>query len=136
MSMTDVFTSRRPQLPDIRGIHWLFRALIAAIILQQALLKTPLTPDAAEGAGVPFFLFALAAFGEYCAATALIAGGFIRNAFGDLLTRAGGLTVALITFGVLYVVYWAPPMDLFLANQLHLLLIIGGLYFAARGNAA
>lgn len=136
MSIADVLMSRRTHLPDLRAVHWLFRALIAAIILQQALMKTPLSPADADGADVPYILWVLTAVGEYCAAIALVVGGLIRNAFGDLVTRAGGFVVAFITASVVFVVYWAPLQDLFLTNQLHLLLIIGGLYFAARGNAA
>ena len=63
----------------------------------------------------------------------------MRNPIGDLLTRAGGLTIAFITFSVLVVVYQIftlTPDIIWLSNQLHLLLIAGGLYFAARGNAA
>jgi len=136
MSTLVTLMNRRTVLPDVRGVHWLFRILLAAIIFQQAMLKTPISATDAESIGVPMALWVLAAVGEFGAAIALIIGGLMRNAIGDLLTRAGGLTLALITLSVIYVVYWAPPMDIFLSNQLHLLMVIGGLYFATRGNNA
>lgn len=126
-------------LPDLRAAHWLPRILLAGIIFHQGVLKLPLTIGAAESLGIPFVLYALAALGELAAGAALIAGGLMRSHYGDLLTRLGGLSVAFITFSVLVVVYQIfslSPDLIWLSNQLHLLLIVGGLYFAARGNAA
>ena len=143
--MSAVDTILRPigrnieSLPDLRAAHWLPRVLLAAIIFHQGVLKLPLTMATAESLGIPFVLYGLAALGELAAGAALIAGGLIRTPIGDVLTRVGGLTVALITFSVLVVVYQVftmTPDIIWLSNQLHLLLIVGGLYFAARGNAA
>ncbi|MEM9047483.1 MAG: hypothetical protein AAGC92_02080 [Pseudomonadota bacterium] len=123
-------------LPDIRWAHWFLRILLAAVIMREGFNKTPIAADDAASFGVPVLLWALAAVGELVAGFLLIAGGLIRTSFGDLVTRTGGALIALIVASVLMMVYWAPPVELFLYNQLHLLLLAGGLYFAFRGNAA
>ena len=126
-------------LPDLRAVHWLPRVLLAAIILQQGWLKIPITAETAQSLGIPLVLYGMSALGEIAAGVALLVGGAMRNPIGELLTRAGGLTIAFITFSVLVVVYQIftlTPDIIWLSNQLHLLLIAGGLYIAARGNAA
>ncbi|MEM1344726.1 MAG: hypothetical protein AAGI34_09130 [Pseudomonadota bacterium] len=123
-------------LPAFSTAHWLIRLPLAGIILQQGFSKAPLAAEDAAAFGVPLFLWAMAALGEIVAGTALIAGGLINNWFGNVLTRLAGLAIAMIVFGVLYVAYWAPPLDLLLYNQFHILLLVGGLYFALRGNEA
>ena len=136
MSAVDTIIRNSQSLPDIRAVHWLPRVTLAAVIAYQGIIKFPLAADDAVSAGVPYILWILTAVGELAAAMALIVGGFIRNGIGDVMTRAGGLVVALITLAVIIVVYWAPPLYIFLGNQLHLLMIVGGIYFAARGNRA
>ncbi|MEM9063597.1 MAG: hypothetical protein AAGD13_24320 [Pseudomonadota bacterium] len=123
-------------LPDIQSAHWLMRAALAAMIAYQGLTKFPLAASDAASFDVPFILWIMAAVGEVAAGIALIAGGFGRTWIGDLVTRAGGAALAMIVASVLAVVYWAPPLDLFLGNQFHILLLVGGLYFALRGNKA
>ncbi|MEM9813420.1 MAG: hypothetical protein AAF913_12180 [Pseudomonadota bacterium] len=125
-----------PALPDIRAAHWILRALMAAIIIREGVAKAPITAEGAEAFGVPLILWGMAAFGEIVAGSLLLIGGAIRTRTGDLMTRAGGLFLAVIVASVIAVVYWAPPVELFLYNQLHLMLLTGGLYFAFRGNAA
>lgn len=136
MSFVSDFIRARHTLPDLQSATWLLRAALGAFIIYQGVTKIPLAVGDAESFGVPFFLWALAAFGEIVAGILLVAGGFVRSLWGDLITRAGGLAIAVIVASVLVVVYWAPPLDLFLGNQFHLLLLVGGLYFALRGNAA
>ncbi|MEL6647913.1 MAG: hypothetical protein AAGK79_06415 [Pseudomonadota bacterium] len=136
MSAVDTIIRSSQSLPDIRAVHWLPRIVLASVIAYQGFIKFPLAADDAVSAGVPYVLWILTALGEIAAAVALIAGGFMRNGLGDLMTRAGGLVIALITLAVIVVVYWAPPLYIFLGNQLHLLMIVGGIYFAARGNRA
>ncbi|MEM9029685.1 MAG: DoxX family protein [Pseudomonadota bacterium] len=142
MSTTDFGMARMnvsdalPRLPDVRFAHWLPRLLLAAIILQQGYIKFPLLASDAAGYGVPYFMWGLAALGELFAGMALIIGGLIKSRLGDIITRTGAALLALIVASVIVVVYWAPPLDLFLGNQTHLLLLAGGLYFAFRGNNA
>ncbi|MEM1160306.1 MAG: hypothetical protein AAGJ28_05185 [Pseudomonadota bacterium] len=136
MTTLDMIKQTGRSLPDLAGAHWLLRVTLAAFIAYQGYIKFPLLVGDAEGFGVPYFLWILAALGEIGAGVALIAGGFMRSWIGDVITRAGGAALALIVASVIVVVYWAPLMDLFIGNQFHILLLIGGLYFALRGNAA
>ncbi|MEM6973065.1 MAG: hypothetical protein AAF577_09695 [Pseudomonadota bacterium] len=78
----------------------------------------------------------MAAMGEVLSGTTLIAGGFIRHWIGDLMTRVAGISIAAIVASALVVTYPAPLSDILLYNQLHVLLFLGGLYFALRGNQA
>ncbi|MEM0944328.1 MAG: hypothetical protein AAGI70_10300, partial [Pseudomonadota bacterium] len=130
------FARMGARLPDIHAAHWLLRLLLAAIIIQQGFMKTPISADDAAAFGVPVFMWTMAALGEILAGVTLIVGGAIHTRIGDVVTRIGGLMLAVIVASVLVWVYWAPPLDMFELNQLHLLLLAGGLYFALRGNAA
>ncbi|MEM9139929.1 MAG: DoxX family protein [Pseudomonadota bacterium] len=136
MSAVDTLVRAGRTLPDLQPAHWLLRAALASFIIYQGLSKVPLSADDADSFGVPLFMWAGAAMGEFLAGVLLIAGGLARNWIGDVATRAGGLMIAVIVASVIVWVYWAPPMDIFLGNQFHLLLLVGGLYFAFRGNSA
>lgn len=121
-------------LPRVSFAHWLLRLPLAGILMQNGLQKFPLSAGSAEGFGVPFALWILAALGEIAVAVLLIAGGLLRGAAGDLVTRFAGAGAAIIVAGVIYVAYRAPPLDILLFNQFHLLLIAGGLYLALAGG--
>jgi uncharacterized membrane protein YphA (DoxX/SURF4 family) len=127
---SDVFERTERALPHARYADWLLRIPLAVVLLQQGFDKVPLSADMAAGFGVPFFLWGLAAFGEIAVGAALIGSGFLRNPMGELITRLAGLGAALIVAGVLYVAYWAPPVELLLYNQFHVLLLAAGLYLA------
>jgi uncharacterized membrane protein YphA (DoxX/SURF4 family) len=103
-------------------------------LLQQGFDKFPLSADMAAGFGVPFVLWVMAAAGEIAVGVLLLAGGLLRGATGDLVTRIAGAGTAAIVAGVLYVAYWAPPLELLMFNQFHLLLLAGGLYLALTGT--
>lgn len=124
------------QIPNFSSAHWVLRLPLAFILIQQGLSKFPLTASDAEAFGLPFILWALAAFGELAAGAILIAGGLLRNWVGDLLTRLAGAGLAAIVLGVIYVVYWAPILDILLYNQLHVLLFVGGIFFMLAGNGS
>ncbi len=131
---TDIIARTSRVLPRGTHAHWLLRLPLALVLLQQGFDKFPLSADAAAGFGVPFILWAMAAIGEIAVAGLLIAGGLLRGVTGDLVTRIAGLGLAAIVAGVIYVAYWAPPLELLLFNQFHILLFAGGLYFALTGT--
>ncbi len=120
--------------PVTRHAHWLLRLPIAAVMLQYGLDKVPLSADAAAGWGLPFWAWALAGVGELAVAFLLIASGLLAPFVGDkvaaLLTRLTGLAAAIIVAGVIVVAYWAPPLDLLMFNQFHILLLGASLYIA------
>lgn len=117
-------------LPRARFAHWMLRLPLAAVLLQYGIEKFPLNPMAAEGFGVPFPLWILAAVGEIAIGVLLIVSGFLRGSLGDLATRSAGAASAIIVAGVIVVAYWAPPLDLLMFNQFHILLLGVSLYLA------
>lgn len=131
---TDLIFRTARSLPRPAAADWLLRLPLAGVLLVNGWQKFPLSADVAAGFGVPFPLWVLAALGEIAVAAMLVAGALIRGAAGDLVTRAAGAGAAAIVAGVIYVAYWAPPLDLLMFNQFHLLLMAVGLYLALSGN--
>lgn len=123
-----------PKVPAIQPAHWLIRIPVAGIILQQAAWKFPISSADAEVYGLTLVPWALAALGELGAGLGLLIAGLIPGRVGDILTRLSGAAIAVIVAGVLMVAYAAPLMEILTINQLQILLLVGGLYFALRGN--
>lgn len=123
-------------LPRPSFAHWLVRLPLAAVLLQNGFDKFPLSADMAAGFGLPLALWALALVGEVVVGLMLLAGGLMRGAAGDLVTRIAGAGAAAIVAGVIWVAYWAPPLDLLMFNQFQILLMCLGLYLALAGNRA
>ena len=121
-------------LPEFCKSHWLLRIPVATIILQSGLDKFPLSADDAASYELPYLLWVGAAFGELFGAFAIIAGGLVSGWIGDLTSRLGGFTIASILVGVIVTTNWSPIWDILLYDHLHVLLFVGGLYFALRGN--
>lgn len=121
-------------LPRAHFAHWLLRLPLAGVLLQYGIGKFPLAEAEAAGFGLPLALWGLAAVGEIAMGLLLLLGGVVRGGAGDVMTRVAGAGLAVIVAGVVYVAYWAPPLDLLMFNQFHLLLLAGGLYFALSGN--
>ena len=132
----DLVSTPKFSVPEFCKSQWLLRLPLALIIIQQATWKFPLTADDAASFGLPMTLWMIGAFGELFAGLALFSGGLIRSWYGDLLTRLGGLGLAVIIVSVLIIAHKAPIIDILLYNQFHLLLLLGGLFFGLRGNKA
>ncbi len=67
----------------------------------------------------------------------LIGGLFPKKFFeelGDLITRFSGITICSIMTGVIWIGQPETFMDVILYDNLHVLLWVGGLFFALRGN--
>ncbi len=131
--MSDIsgFIDRTAQnMPRVSHAHWVLRLPLALVLVQYGLDKFPLSADVAAGWGLPLFLWALAGIGELVVAAMLIAGGLWRGPAAEVITRLAGAGAAVIVTGVLIVAYWAPPLDLILFNQFHILLLAVGLYLA------
>ncbi|MCC5955580.1 MAG: hypothetical protein JJU07_05715 [Natronohydrobacter sp.] len=133
-NVTDFIDRATRSLPRAAHADWFLRLPLVLVLLQYGLDKFPLSADAAAGFGLPLALWALAAIGELSMAALLVASGVLRNRAGDVLTRLAGAGTALIIMGVLIVAYWAPPLDLLLFNQFHILLLSAGLYLAFSGQ--
>lgn len=121
-------------LPRLSFAHWLIRLPLAGVLLQYGFNKFPISSAEAAGFGVPVALWTLAALGEIAVGILLIVGGVLRGGLGDMATRLAGAGAALIVLAVLYVAYWAPPLDLLMFNQFHILMLANGLYLALAGS--
>ncbi|MGY6549491.1 MAG: hypothetical protein ACXIU7_10875 [Roseinatronobacter sp.] len=113
-----------------RHAHWLLRLPLALVLLQYGFDKFPLSSDVAAGWGLPLWLWALAGIGEVAFGVLLVVSGLIRGQAGDVLSRVSAIAAAAIIAGVIVVAYWAPPLDLLMFNQFHILLLGCALYLA------
>ena len=127
------------KFPEFCLSHWLFRIPLAIIFIQQGLSKLPVTMEGAESFDLPYIVWWFAAYGELGAGIGLLVGGVLNidklwPYIGDLLTRFCGITICCIMTGVIWVGEPESLMDVILYDNLHVLLWVGGLYFALRGN--
>jgi putative oxidoreductase len=77
--------------------------------------------------------------GELGAGVGLLVGGIIAlqkyfNELGDMITRFSGITIASIMTGVIWTGEPESFWDVLWYDNLHVLLWVGGMYFALRGN--
>ena len=118
--------------------HWLIRIPLIIIFLQQGIAKLPVTVEGAESFDLPYIVWWFAAWGEVGAGLGLLVGGLFPKKFfteiADLITRFSGITICSIMTGVIWVGQPESLMDVILYDNLHVLLWVGGLFFALRGN--
>jgi putative oxidoreductase len=136
------------RMPEFCLSHWLLRIPLAIVFIQQGLSKFPLTLDDANSFELPLVVWSFAAYGELGAGVGLIVSGiiglsiwdfWIRDMFAfwaDLLTRFCGITICCIITGVIWVGEPDSLTDVLLYDNLHVLLWVGGLFFALRGMRA
>ena len=134
------------RIPEFCMSHWLLRIPFSIVFIQQGLSKFPVSLDDAESYELPYIVWWFAAYGELGAGIGLILSGvlgltlfdyefkkWIRD-IGDALTRFCGVTICCIMTGVIWVGQPESFMDVILYDNLHVLLWVGGLFFALRGN--
>ena len=127
------------KIPEFCLSHWLFRIPLSIIFIQQGISKLPVTIEGAESFDLPYIVWWFAAYGELGAGIGLIVSGLMANwsklrDYGDVLTRFCGITICSIMTGVIWVGEPASLWDVILYDNLHVLLWVGGLFFALRGN--
>ena len=126
------------RLPEFCMSHWLLRIPLVVVFLQQGFSKLPVTLDGAESFDLPYIVWWFAAYGEIGAGFGLLIGGIMMYSWwswiGDLLTRFSGFVIGCIMTGVIWVGQPDSFMDVILYDNLHVLLWVGGLYFALRGQ--
>ena len=117
---------------------WFIRLPLAIVFLQQGFSKFPVTIDGAESFDLPYIVWWFAAYGEIGAGIGLLVGGIMMYSWwswiGDLITRFSGFVIGCIMTGVIWVGQPDSFMDVILYDNLHVLLWVGGLYFALRGQ--
>ena len=118
--------------------HWLLRIPLAVVFIQQGTAKIPVTLEDAQSFELPYLVWWFAAYGELGAGIGLLVGGIMLYSWwswiGDLLTRFSGFVIGCIMTGVIWVGEPESLTDVILYDNLHVLLWVGGLYFALRGQ--
>ena len=126
------------RIPEFCLSHWLFRIPLAIIFIQQGIQKSPFNIEDAEAFGLPGFVWWFVILGELGAGVGLLFGGILANwwtrELGDIITRFSGITICSIMTGVIWVGQPETFLDVILYDNLHVLLWVGGLFFALRGN--
>ena len=126
------------KIPEFCMSHWLIRIPLAIIFLQQGISKLPFSADDAASFDLPVLVWTFVVLGEIGAGAGLLIGGLFPKKFlwelGDLITRFSGITICSIMTGVIWVGQPESFWDVLLYDNLHVLLWVGGLFFALRGN--
>ena len=113
----------------------LFRFGIAIAFIIHGLNKFPLPPEALiEYFDLSPILASFVAISELSAGIILIIGGFIKNPYGDTLTRLAGITIVIMMINIFAIAHqdWFINTRLFTSEQFFL--FIGGFYFLIKGN--
>lgn len=128
------------RIPEFCMSHWLLRIPLAIVFLQQGLAKWPIDAETAAGWELPLIVWAFVVLGEIGAGIGLLVGGLMQNLknllkeLGDLITRFSGITICSIMTGVIWMSQPVSFMDVILYDNFHVMLWVGGLFFALRGN--
>ena len=139
------------KIPEFCMSHWLLRIPLAIIFIQQGLMKLPLDIAEAESYGLSYLVWWFVAYGELLGGLGLIIGGLlwktpavmeyglrpnIIEPWGEAITRFSGIVLCCIMTGVIWIGEPESFMDVLLYDNLHVLLWVGALFFALRGNNA
>jgi putative oxidoreductase len=111
-------------------VHWGLRLSLAATFLFHGASKIPV-----EGPmmGMPVAVIWILALAEVAAGVMLIAGAFGK----EILTRLGGLIVVVVMVGAITMVHAKNGFNVMNGGmEFQLLMLVSGLYLAAKGNDA
>ena len=127
------------KIPEFCLSHWLLRVPLIVVFFQQGIDKLPVDVDTAEAYELPYLVWWFVAWGEVGAALGLLFGGVLMvkdylKELGDLVTRFSGITSCSIMTGVIWMSKPESVLDVVLYDHFHLMLWVGGLFFALRGN--
>ena len=143
-SLSDIIN----KIPEFCLSHWLLRIPLAIVFIQQGLDKLPVDPETAAAMELPYLVWWFVAWGELGAGLGLLVGGVMTKPWfpifkkcyipevGDMLTRFSGITICSIMTGVIWMGQPESFTDVILYDNFHVLLWVGGLFFALRGNRA
>lgn len=126
-------------IPDFTGSNWLLRFPLIIVFIQQGFSKLPIDQAAADIYSLPLIVWVLAAWGEIFSGLGLLFGGILNRSnlfswLGDLVTRVSSLIIVIIMIGVINTTEPDNIIDIFLYDQFHVMLLLGGLFFLLRGN--
>ena len=138
-----LFDYELPRIPEFCMSHWLLRIPLAIIFIQQGLMKIPVDIEEAASYDLSYLVWWFVAYGELLGGIGIIAGGILASRYinlwdwgGDMITRFSGVTLCCIMTGVIWIGEPESFMDVILYDNLHVLLWVGALFFALRGNNA
>ena len=112
-----------------------FRLGISIAFIIHGWNKFPLPPQGLiEYFDLSPFLASFVALSEVSVGIILIIGGFIKNPYGNIITRFAGLTIIIIMVNIFVIAHqdWFITKKLFTSEQMYLL--IGGVYFLLKAN--
>ena len=126
------------RIPEFCMTHWLLRIPLIVVFFQQGMNKWPINIEDSP-VELTLLVWSFVVLGELGAAAGLLVGGmadYIKRTkeFGDVITRFSGITIASIMTGVIWTGEPESFTDVILYDNLHVLLWVGGMYFALRGN--
>ena len=131
------------KLPEFRLSHWLLRIPLAIVFIHQGYMKMPVDADEAASYDLSVLVWWFVTYGEFLSGLGLLFGGVLTASwlynesfdwFGDMITRFSGITMCCIMTGVIWIGDPESLLDVLFYDNLHVLLWVGGLYFALRGN--
>ena len=111
------------------------RLAVGIAFILYGLGKFPLPPvGLVEYFGLPPLLASIVAISEVSSGIILIIANFIKNPFGNTLTRLAGLNIVILMICIFAVAHrdWFITKQLFTSVQIFLL--IGGIFFLVKGN--
>jgi putative oxidoreductase len=126
------------KIPEFCMTHWLLRVPLIVVFLQQGMDKWPIDVNDSP-VELTLLVWSVVVLGELGAAVGLLVGGIIAlqkyfKEMGDIITRFSGITIASIMTGVIWTGEPESFTDVILYDHFHVLLWVGGMYFALRGN--
>ena len=126
------------RIPEFCMTHWLLRIPLIVVFFQQGMNKWPINIEDSP-VELTLLVWSFVVLGELGAAAGLLVGGmadYIKRTkeFGDVITRFSGITIASIMTGVIWKGEPESFWDVLWYDNLHVLLWVGGMYFALRGN--
>jgi putative oxidoreductase len=118
--------------------HWLLRVPLIVVFLQQGMNKWPIDVNDSP-VELTLLVWSVVVLGELGAGVGILVGGVLDyikrlKEFGDVITRFSGITIASIMTGVIWTGEPESFWDVLWYDNLHVLLWVGGMYFALRGN--
>jgi putative oxidoreductase len=133
-----MFTKLVNKIPEFCLTHWLLRLPLIIVFAQQGLDKWPIDVNDSP-VELTLLVWSVVVLGELGAALGLVVGGVIGlqkriKELGDMITRFSGITIASIMTGVIWTGEPESFWDVLWYDNLHVLLWVGGMYFALRGN--
>jgi len=126
------------KIPEFCMTHWLLRVPLIVVFLQQGMNKWQIDVNDSP-VELTLLVWSVVVLGELGAGVGILVGGVLDyikrlKEFGDVITRFSGITIASIMTGVIWTGEPESFWDVLWYDNLHVLLWVGGMYFALRGN--